>query len=199
MDFSQDSIEKKCHGRSKFTFSQSEYIANKLRGILPKKKDITTNALRKLLLKTANEYVRNFKEGNLTKKLGSTTVYDFLRRNNITAPSKFNSKKPSKTISSSSLLQPVKKQDDIWQEHSLETLRVIDYSNLSAEDIIKLQELHEGELRKIKARLGQVEGNLTESNSVEEVDHFICYNDDLGSFDINPGLRRFNSSGFFNQ
>lgn len=188
--------EIKVHGRSKFSFKQSEYIAEKLRALLPKKANMTTKSLKKFLLATANEYVRSYQDGNHIRQIGNTTVYDFLRRHGIAAPNKSKAPMMAKETPEEEL-----NVDSDGESTSLDTQSTIsaDYEPLSVERIRQQLAYHEEEIRKIMLKLKGFEDTAVsiDMNS-DNSDDFIKYNQDQ-EFHFNDDEIKLNKLSHFKQ
>lgn len=76
------------HGRSKFTVDQAKYIAEKLRDAFLKTKVGNFREIKKLMLEFSREYLAKGNKGREVSNIGATTIYTFLEKHNIPAPTK---------------------------------------------------------------------------------------------------------------
>lgn len=76
------------HGRSKFTVDQAKFIAERLREAFLRTKVGNFREIKRLMLEFSREFLSKGGKGREVTNLGATTIYTFLEKHDIPAPTK---------------------------------------------------------------------------------------------------------------
>jgi hypothetical protein len=143
------------HGRSKFSVNQAIYIAERLRAAFLKTKVGNFRQIKRLMLEFSREFLSKGGKGRDVSNLGATTIYTFLEKNDIPAPTKIQRTQSKVSIQPLDIKFESVKDSVSYDTNRTEAQPTIDLLEAGESTLIAELEKRKKEVEQLESKLGK--------------------------------------------